>query len=330
MWRSIHFASAVVLVGGNLFSVALLLCFRDLETRVVAGALLAVGTWLSVPLVIRPMGRWMRRSGEVSLYDLPVSGWMSGLALFSAKAARKRTEKAAHLVCESGVLDAAGCRFQQADWKLREAAEIFEELEDPPNQALALMELGNSRNAAGDQDGAIEAYLRALAIWEQIAETQRAGNTWRLLNNLSAAYSEKGDLDAAERYSRRALHTAKTPEAEAMCQLNLADIYRKRREFGMAQEALDGSLDRLGASGDEGFAFGVMTLAMVHDDQQDVHAAEELYKQARELMEQKLGPRHIEVARLLERHGALLERHGRSREGARLMAEAAGIRDTVG
>lgn len=330
MWQWIRVAAGTAVTASNAFCLLLVLCFRDEAIVTPAGVGLAVGSLLGIPLIVIPLVRWLRRPAEFSVQRARSAQWLAGVAMLSAKAAKQRTGKAAHLLCESGVMDAAACRFNQADWKLREAAEIFGDLEDRPNQALALMELGNSRNAAGEQDRAIAAYLEALALWEHMADSQRGGNTWRLLNNLGAAYSEKGDLDSAERYCRRALHTAKCPEAEAMCQLNLADIFRKRREFGQAQEVLDGSLEKLGSSGDEGFAYGVMTLAMIHDDQQDVHAAEELYKQARELMEQQLGARHIEVARLLERHGALLERHGRSREGARLMAEAAGIRDTVG
>ncbi len=330
VWRWFQIAAGAILIAGNTLSLALIVCFRDPEIRSTAAILLVIGTLLGIPLVIRPLVRWFRRPTDLPLQRSQTAQWFADLALLGAKSGKKRTAKAAHLLCESGVLDATHCQFNQADWKLHEAAEIFGELEDTPNQAHALMELGNCRNAAGDHDAAIAAYKSALEIWEHIADSQRAGNTWRLLNNLSAAYSEKGDLDAAERHCRRALHTAHEPEAQAMCMLNLADIHRKRGEFAHAHEVLAGSLDQLDRSRDESFAFGVFTLAMLHDDQQDVREAEELYKQAQELFEQKLGPHHIEIARLLEKYGALLDRNGRSREAATLMAKAAGIRDTVG
>ncbi|MBS1826038.1 MAG: tetratricopeptide repeat protein [Acidobacteria bacterium] len=330
MLRWIRIAAAGLLMGCNGLSLSLILCFRDQEIVLPATVALVVGSLLGIPLVVMPVVRWLRRPAELSLQGAGGRQWLAGLALLSAKVGKKRSAKSAHLLCESGVMDVSACRFNQGEWKLREAAELFAELEDRPNEALALMELGNCKHAAGDHDGAIREYCAALELWEHIADAQRAGNTWRLLNNLSAAYSEKGDLETAERYCRRALHTARDVEARAMCEMNLADLHRKRRQFDDAQEVLAGSLEQLGRSRDESFAFGVMTLAMIHDDQQDVRAAEELYKQARELMEQRLGARHIEVARLLERYGALLERHGRSREGAALLAQAAGIRDTVG
>ncbi|MFN7934523.1 MAG: tetratricopeptide repeat protein [Bryobacteraceae bacterium] len=326
----IRVAAGVLLTGCNTISLSLILCFRDQEIVAPATVALVVGSLLGIPIIVLPIVRWFRRPAELSVQGPGRWQWLAGLVLYTAKVGKKRSAKSAHLLCESGVMDVAACRFKQAATKLREASVVFAELEDRPNEALALMELGNCRHAAGDADGAIEAYQQALELWEHIADAQRAGNTWRLLNNLSAAYSEKGDLETAERFCRRALHTAHDAEARAMCEMNLADLHRKRRQFDDAQDVLAGSLEQLGRSRDESFAFGVMTLAMIHDDQQDVRAAEELYKQARELMEQRLGARHIEVARLLERYGALLERHGRSREGAALLAQAAGIRDTVG
>ena len=326
-WLHIVMATTLVVVIG--FSFLFLVCFRDSDIRWASALLLAASVLAAVPVVVMPLRKWMRRQAELPMLRSPFIQWFAELALRSAKGGRKRSAKAAHLLCESGVMDTAGCRFQQAEWKLRQSADMFGELEDIPNQALTLMELGNCRNASGDQDGAVWAYQNALQLWEQIADVQRAGNTWRLLNNLSAAYSEKGDLENAERYCRRALHTARSMEAEALCQLNLADIHRKRRQFAEAHRVLAGSLDKLDGDKDEGFAFGVLTLAMLHDDQEDVHEAEQLYRQARQLLQEKLGPGHIEVARLLERYGALLDRNGRSREGASLIAEAAGIRDRV-
>ncbi|MBI3679814.1 MAG: tetratricopeptide repeat protein [Acidobacteria bacterium] len=244
---------------------------------------------------------------------------------------RRHSPETAQLLYDSGLLLYEQCRFREAAEKLDKAADLFAQLDDRPNQSWALMDLGNCLNDAGRHEEAIRAHTQALKVWEQLAEHQRTNNTWRLLTNLGAALSDKGDLEAAEAQCRRALdhcrrHHADSEPEVAICLLNLADVQRRRNRLGDAEEGLCAALATLRKSRDTSLGLGLFLLAMLREDQGRTAEADGLYLEGRAWMEKHLGADHADVARLLERHAELLERTGRPAEAAALWERAAGIR----
>ncbi|HUQ94124.1 MAG TPA: tetratricopeptide repeat protein [Bryobacteraceae bacterium] len=308
----------------------IVLFYRGENVRTLAAPALMFCLCGLIPLVIQRLRRRAQRPANRGR----LVPWLTPLALKLSRLGGRCSPGAAQMLYDTGVFLSDQCRYREACGKLREAADLFEELDERQNRALALIELGNCHNAAGNHAEAVAVLQQALGVWEKLAHRQREDNTWRLFNNLGVALTELGELQDAEGYCRRALQTclvrreAGDPEA-AMCLLNLADVHRRQRRFLEAEEALSQSLEILDRTKDGNFAFGVSLLAMLHDDQDRLREAEELYRQARELLESQLGPRHVEVAKVLECHGAMLERGGRENDGAKLRARAASIFETI-
>jgi tetratricopeptide (TPR) repeat protein len=326
--RFAHLLVCGVLVMGNIALVAVMFGFRSSTVRGFATAGLAICLSASIPIIFRPLIRWWRDPGSESGRAGPlVRGIAKGVLAIIRKWGRRCSPLRAQLLYDAGAVLFDRCRYRDSAAKLREAAALFAEMDDPLHQALALQELGNAENAARNYDESVVALERALALFENLAARQREDNTWRILNNLAVAYSDKGSLDEAERYCRRALQACRDalgadhPET-ALSLLNLADIHRLRRRFHEAEPVLAEALDLLDRGRSEHFAFGVSALAMLHHDQGHVKEAEHLYLQARELLEKQLGPEHADVARLLERHGAMLARYGRKDEGFQMLHRA--------
>jgi tetratricopeptide (TPR) repeat protein len=328
VWRLAHLLVCGVLVMGNIALVGVLFAFRSPAVRGWVTAALVITLCASIPIIFRPLMRWWKNPGSESGRAGPLlRGIASGALAIVRKWGRRCSPLRAQLLYDAGAVLFERCRYRDSAAKLREAAALFGEMDDPLNQALALQELGNAENAARNHDESVTALERALALFENLAASQREDNTWRILNNLAVAHSDKGSLDEAEGYCRRALQACREtlgadhPET-ALSLLNLADIHRLQRRFHDAEPVLAEALDLLDRGRSEHFAFGVSALAMLHDDQGHVKEAEHLYLQARELLEKQLGSEHAEVAVLLERHGAMLARYGRKDEGAKMLQRA--------
>lgn len=330
MRRILRLLFSLVLSGTCLFLLMAFLSYRETNVRYFTAFGFALSFFIMVVYTLRPIWLWWCDPQSRLLVSFAPA------ALAFAKLLGKRGAPArAQLSYDTGILLLSRCRFKDAASHLQEAVDLFHELGDKENEAMALMELGNCHTESGDAKAAAEVLQRALVEMENLSDTQRADNTWRLLNNLSGALCDGGNLDSAEDYARRAIQTCqqhhKTEGPElAVCSLNLAEIHRKQRKYRNAEELLQHSLDVLDKGRDENFVFGVMQLAMLRDDQDCWKEAEELYKQSRTMLEMQLGPGHAQVARVLEHYAAMLDRAGRERDAAFAMARAAGIRDTIG
>lgn len=334
--RFAHLALSVALLFGNMALLGVVFAFRDPTIRVSAAGALAVVFIATLVVVIRPVLRWFSNPGSNPHPAGALSrGMVQAVLTIVRKWGRRCSPLRAQLLHDAGAVLFERCRYRESASKLREAAALFGEMDDPLNQALALQELGNAENAARNHDEAVRALEQALELWEHLAANQRADNTWRLLNNLAVALSDKGALDDAEGYCRRALHACQQQKGEehpqtAVCSLNLADIHRQQCRYQEAEELLTSALDVLDRTGDENFAYGVSVLAMLHDDRGHFKEAEDLYRRASELLASQVGESHPEIARLLERHGSMLARSGRAEEGAAMLQKASEILTRVG
>jgi tetratricopeptide (TPR) repeat protein len=329
-----HFIRMVISVALLLCDIALvgfLFAFRDPTIRLWAASAFLVFFVITLMIVIRPLLRWWANPGSDARGAGPLArGIVQAVLAIVRKWGRRCSPLRAQLLYDTGAVLFERCRYRESASKLKEAAALFGEMDDPLNQALALQELGNAENAARNHEEAVRALQQALDLWEHLASNQRAGNTWRLLNNLAVALSDKGSLEDAESYCRRALQVCRQKHGDAhpesaTCMVNLADIHRQQLRFQEAEELITQALDILDRSRDENFPFGVGVLAMIHDDRGHFKEAEDLYDRACELLQQQLGADHPEVARLLERHGAMLERSGRKVEGEQMKQHASTI-----
>src|SRR5262245_52646245 len=96
--------------------------------------------------------------------------------------------------------------------------------------AEALKNLGNSRKAAGDLQGAAEHYRMAL---------RSAPDYVPALYNLGLVLRETGPLEEAERCFRR-VHELDPRDAEAL--IHLADVLSGRSQFAQALETCRAAL----------------------------------------------------------------------------------------
>jgi len=331
--RFAHLAISILLLVSAVALLGVVFAYRDVTVRTVAGVSLAVVLAVTAVVVFRPLLRWWRNPGSDPHSAGPlVRGMVQAILSVVRRWGRRCSPLRAQLLYDAGAVLLERCRYRESAARLREAAALFAELDDPLNQALALQELGNAENAARNHEEAVRAFEKALSLWEHLAANQRAGNTWRLLNNLAVALSDQGSLSDAEGYSRRALNACEqkggTETEIATCLLNLADIHRQQLRFQEAEEILTRAIEAL--DGDENFPFAVSVLAMLHDDRGHLKEAEDLYLRAGELLAGQFGASHPEVGRLLERHGAMLTRSGREQEGVAVLERAREILDRAG
>ncbi len=311
--RIAHLIVSAVLLLSNLVLLGVIFAYRDTAIRIGSAVALAVVSLATVLVVVRPILRWWANPGSEPRAAGPLGrGVMQGALAIVRKIGRRCSPVRAHLLYDTGSVLFERCRYEEAAAKLKEAAALFGEMEDTLNQALALQELGNAQNAASHHDEAVLALEQALALWEHLAANQRQDNTWRLLNNLAVALSDKGSLGEAERYCRRALHTCREEIETAMCRVNLADIHRQQRRYAEAEETLSQALEVLDRKRDENLPFAVTVLAMLHDDRGHWKEAEDLYSRAMELLQQQYPTGHPEVLRVAELQRAMLVRSGKS------------------
>jgi class 3 adenylate cyclase/tetratricopeptide (TPR) repeat protein len=117
-----------------------------------------------------------------------------------------------------------------------EAEAIFEESGDLRGIATALRLLGDSHDAAGNPDKAIDALRRGLATAERVGSVEEIGGC---LINLGLIELHRGNYDAAISYDRRAIeefervgHTS----GQTLAYANLAEMLTETGEFDEALE----------------------------------------------------------------------------------------------
>jgi len=155
----------------------------------------------------------------------------------------RSTEWRAKLAREKG-----GVRFYQGELELtleyyQECLGLFEKLENQPEIAYSLNDLGVIYGIRGEIDLAIEYFLKSITLNEKV---KRKSELPKPLTNIGICYSIKGELDQALEYHQKSLALAKElghhPEiAEAY--KNIGYIYQSKGEFKQALAYYEKSLD---------------------------------------------------------------------------------------
>jgi tetratricopeptide (TPR) repeat protein len=189
---------------------------------------------------------------------------------------------------------------------------------------LALLVVGVARYDAGDYDGAIDRFTKAL---EQQHSSQSESEVVDVKFFLGKSLFQKGKYSEAvgrlqEVVSRRdndpyvlswlgsaLLYAARYAEAEPLCKRALAIT-----EKALGPEHPDTALS-------------LNNLATLYISQGRYAEAEPLYQRALAIVEKALGPEHPNTAQALENYAALMRKLNRESEAAKLEARAEGIRE---
>jgi tetratricopeptide (TPR) repeat protein len=195
------------------------------------------------------------------------------------------------------------------------------------------MELGLCEHAAGRYAIAIEAYHRALHLWERIPEELRLDNVWRLMSNLAASYTALGEMENAEHWGRRAIHQCEQRYQDsrelAQCRLIMASVCRQQKNFEEADQLIELAQTYYERTQDGETWQAYLERARLNDDQDRFVEAGKFYHLSCEMLVKEVGQRHVEVGRAMESHAAMLARSGHSLDGAMMQARAAGILDVI-
>lgn len=104
-------------------------------------------------------------------------------ALKSAKAEGDR-KKEAEALNDLGVIRKELDDLDGAFEALQTALDIYGDLEDDRGEAITLGNLGKVEEAAGKNEDAIQSYIEAAAIFEELGETDLAMYCWQALSRL--------------------------------------------------------------------------------------------------------------------------------------------------
>jgi tetratricopeptide (TPR) repeat protein len=112
--------------------------------------------------------------------------------------------------------------------------------------AFVLNELGSLYLEWGRYAEAEKNFLRSLTVWEQQPDVNEAGRL-RTLNNMVGLYTERGELERAERLSERVINTMakQYPLERAQALHNFAVIQYRRNRVGRAESLLREALELL-------------------------------------------------------------------------------------
>ena len=198
----------------------------------------------------------------------------------------------------------------------------------PAARAKATNAAGNLARIQGDYSGARARYKESLALAETLQDTQRIAV---VLNNLGAVDKEQGDYAAARASYEQSLALKRelpSPWSVALTLSNLGAVQNAQADFAAARTSLGESLELFRELQDEwGIALAVNNLGLTAHGQNDYERATDLHGNSL-AMRRRLRDRWG-VAECLEGLASVaraIERHERS---VRLLAAAAGIRETL-
>lgn len=188
--------------------------------------------------------------------------------------------------------------FEQAAASYQQSLELFRQISNHPNMAITLNNLGNVYQRMGRLDEAVPYYEQSLTAFRAADDVVGAGIT---LNNLSNVYERQGRLVEAEQNYRQALEIFRPVgdrRNEAIIFNNLGNIYRMQERWAEAENYLLNSLkirrelhDRVGES------VVLRGMAQIREAMGDLAGAEELERQAANILEMTENEQQAEEAR---------------------------------
>jgi tetratricopeptide (TPR) repeat protein len=204
---------------------------------------------------------------------------------------------------------------QVAQWDdvlviLQEAMQIFEQGQNPSDQATCLNNIGVIYHTRGLLDLALDYHQRALSLREQIDNPSDIAHS---LNNIGAVYGSRGQLDLALDYQQRALSLFEqvgNPSDIALSLHNIGFIYRRQKQFDLALNYYQRSLSLFEQVGDPvAIARSLNNIGTIFDKRGQLDLALNYYQHSLSLREQIGNP--SDIARSLNNTGFIYQRQGR-------------------
>lgn len=180
-----------------------------------------------------------------------------------------------------GVVRSGMMMFADALASLKEAVDVFAELNDDPGLASAYNNIGMIHQQVANYPSALEAYLAALRINEALGDQRNVGVN---VGNVSNIYYYLGDLDRSFEYDQRSLELARATNntyGTAHALEAIATHYKARGAFDEATRALTDALEIFSSLGEKRYAAAThIKLGSVHELQQKSKKALEHYATA--------------------------------------------------
>jgi CHAT domain-containing protein/tetratricopeptide (TPR) repeat protein len=210
-------------------------------------------------------------------------------------------------------------RYKDAVNALNRALQIFIQVRDPQDAAVALGNLGELDKTQGRYDRAEDHFKQALAIRESLVTDEKARSDQRevawSLNQLALLYHDQGRDDEAEPLFRKSLairEKAFGPDHPDVSESlnNLAAVYRSQNRRGDAVRLLERSLAITKSDGLTRMTI-LNNLGALYHELGRVDDAELLSRQSLAIATRMLGPSNPDVALALNSLAVIYKDQGR-------------------
>jgi tetratricopeptide (TPR) repeat protein len=286
---------------------------------------------------------------RVSKSDFPhkagFPAFMSGLLMelreyrraipFCEKAVQQGLEKnhaidVAHLLSREGHCYSYCGLKDQAAIPLRAALKVLRNYPQEPSLSEVLIGLGNALRKSSPSE-AEELYKEAADLHSSKAHLEAATVPWM---NLGVLYAEQGRNSEALAYYEKALEVREmspstSPSRVAMVLNNIANCYRRSRDFGRALELIDRAIEMLKSDDAHKIASAYGSKGQILQDAgNDAEAVEWLRRSYAERQKQP-DPNYELIIENLEYELTSLKRLGRTEEATGAEARLASTRETM-
>ena len=160
----------------------------------------------------------------------------------------------------------------------KRSLEIFDSIKFKAGTANLLGNIGASYYQEADYNIALDYYLKALPIAEEIHDSLRIVT---LLNNIGAIYVDKRLEDEALDYSLRAFYMAEKlgeMDALATAAINAGSVYYNRDSLDLALEFFERSMNAM--EGTDGIIFSMIQIAQIHLKNEEYEDAIDILERA--------------------------------------------------
>ena len=265
-----------------------------------------------------------RRAGDVSVRDLLRRGVARADALADQPAVQAR------LLGVMGQMQHNIGAFDEAARLLERSVAIRRKIDDQAPLAESLLQLSWVHRSNGEIDRARRLVTEVLDIRRRIYPPD-APEVAEAVYELGYVAATNQELEVRYREALAILQrTGARPEQQARLQHGLATSLRRQGRFAEAVEADRRALEfAMRQFGPTHFRTGhamVHLADQVRDLENDLVEAEQLYRRGLELVQNALGPHHIDLVHPLHGFGELQSRLGHYAEAERLHREVARIR----
>ncbi|MEO0424051.1 MAG: serine/threonine-protein kinase [Pseudomonadota bacterium] len=210
-----------------------------------------------------------------------------------------------------------------------EARELYESLGDRRGVARALAGLGAAYGEKREFDSAIEHYLEAVALEEQLSPAGSL-DLAHYFSSLGDVYKRQGDFPSAEAYLRAALERYRqlgeqSSEAYGVTLMGLGSTRQLLGDYAEAEQLLREAvkiIEARVAPTNAKYSLTLFNLASALVDQRKYAEAEQLYLEVLELEPKAYGPDHPALDNAMVQLGSLYRETGQLEEAERYLQRA--------